>query len=67
MPAPQGKDVLISWTFLAHATLPFDDIVYSHRDHRLREGDGALLHVRMLIQRWEMQNLPADPRPATPE
>lgn len=34
-----------------NATLPFDDMVYSYRVHSLHDGDGALLHVRMLIQR----------------
>lgn len=38
---------------------PFDYMVYPHRDHGLREGDGTLVHVRMLILRYLMQNLPA--------
>lgn len=46
---------------------PFDYMVYPNRDHGLREGDGTLVHVRMLILRYLMQNLPAGPRPATPE
>jgi len=45
---------------------PFDYMVYPNRDHGLREGDGTLVHVRMLILRYLMQNLPAGPRPVTP-
>lgn len=41
---------------------PFDYMVYPNRDHGLREGDGTLVHVRMLILRYLMQNLPAGPR-----
>jgi len=44
---------------------PFDYMVYPNRDHGLREGDGTLVHVRMLILRYLMQNLPAGPRPVT--
>ena len=43
---------------------PFDYMVYPNRDHGLREGDGTLVHVRMLILRYLLQNLPAGPRPA---
>lgn len=46
---------------------PFDYMVYPHRDHGLREGEGTLVHVRMLILRYLMQNLPAGPQPATSE
>lgn len=46
---------------------PFDYMVYPNRDHGLREGEGTLVHVRMLILRYLMQNLPAGPRPVTPE
>lgn len=46
---------------------PFDYMVYPHRDHGLREGDGTLVHVRMLILRYLTQNLPAGPRPVNPE
>jgi len=45
----------------------FDYMVYPNRDHGLREGDGTLVHVRMLILRYLMQNLPAGPRPVTPD
>lgn len=41
---------------------PFDYMVYPNRDHGLREGDGTLVHVRMLILRYLTQNLPAGPR-----
>jgi len=41
---------------------PFDYMVYPNRDHGLREGDGTLVHVRMHILRYLMQNLPAGPR-----
>lgn len=44
---------------------PFDYMVYPNRDHGLREGDGTLVHVRMHILRYLLQNLPAGPRPAT--
>ena len=43
---------------------PFDYMVYPNRDHGLREGDGTLVHVRMHILRYLMQNLPAGPQPA---
>ncbi len=45
---------------------PFDYMVYPNRDHGLREGDGTLVHVRMHILRYLMQNLPAGPRPEKP-
>lgn len=45
---------------------PFDYMVYPNRDHGLREGDGTLVHVRMHIIRYLMQNLPAGPRPEKP-
>ena len=41
---------------------PFDYMVYPNRDHGLREGDGTLVHVRMHILRYLMQNLPAGAR-----
>ncbi|TWU04822.1 Prolyl tripeptidyl peptidase precursor [Stieleria varia] len=41
---------------------PFDYMVYPNRDHGLREGTGTLVHVRMLITRYLLQNLPAGPR-----
>jgi dipeptidyl-peptidase-4 len=44
---------------------PFDYMVYPNRDHGLREGDGTLVHVRMHILRYLMQNLPAGPRSET--
>ena len=44
---------------------PFDYMVYPNRDHGLREGDGTLVHVRMHILRYLLQNLPAGPRPAS--
>lgn len=44
---------------------PFDYMVYPHRDHGLREGDGTLVHVRMHILRYLLQNLPAGPRPVS--
>lgn len=45
---------------------PFDYMVYPNRDHGLREGEGTLVHVRMHILRYLMQNLPAGPRPFSP-
>jgi dipeptidyl-peptidase-4 len=41
---------------------PFDYMVYPNRDHGLREGDGTVVHVRMHILRYLLQNLPAGPR-----
>ncbi|MEQ1827482.1 MAG: prolyl oligopeptidase family serine peptidase, partial [Pirellula sp.] len=41
---------------------PFDYMVYPHRDHGLREGDGTLVHVRMHILRYLLDNLPPGPR-----
>ena len=45
---------------------PFDYMVYPNRDHGLREGEGTLVHVRMHILKYLMQNLPAGPRPEKP-
>jgi dipeptidyl-peptidase-4 len=41
---------------------PFDYMVYPNRDHGLREGSGSEVHVRMLITRYLLNNLPAGPR-----
>ncbi|MCC6507851.1 MAG: DPP IV N-terminal domain-containing protein [Pirellulaceae bacterium] len=41
---------------------PFDYMVYPNRDHGLREGDGTLVHVRMRILRYLLENLPSGPR-----
>ena len=38
---------------------PFDYMVYPNRNHGLREGRGTELHVRMLILRYLIENLPA--------
>ena len=46
---------------------PFDYMVYPNRDHGLREGDGTLVHVRMHILRYLINNLPSGPRPSNPE
>lgn len=40
----------------------FDYMVYPDRDHGLREGRGTVVHVRMLILRYLIENLPAGPR-----
>ena len=40
---------------------PFDYMVYPNRDHGLREGDGTMVHVRMHILRYLLENLPAGP------
>ncbi len=40
----------------------FDYMVYPQRDHGLREGEGTVLHVRMLITRYLVDNLPPGPR-----
>jgi dipeptidyl-peptidase-4 len=44
---------------------PFDYMVYPNRDHGLREGRGSEVHVRMLILRYLLQNLPAGARSET--
>ncbi len=41
---------------------PFDYMVYPNRDHGLREGDGTVIHVRMKILRYLIENLPRGPR-----
>jgi dipeptidyl-peptidase 4 len=41
---------------------PFDYMVYPNRDHGLREGVGTAVHVRMLMIRYLMDNLPPGPR-----
>jgi dipeptidyl-peptidase 4 len=41
---------------------PFDYMVYPNRDHGLSEGLGTVVHVRMLITRYLLENLPAGPR-----
>lgn len=38
---------------------PFDYMVYPNRNHGLREGRGTEVHVRMLILRYLIDNLPA--------
>ncbi|WDQ15271.1 S9 family peptidase [Rhodopirellula sp. P2] len=42
---------------------PFDYMVYPNRDHGLREGKGTEVHVRMLITRYLLENLPPGPLP----
>lgn len=42
---------------------PFDYMVYPNRDHGLREGTGTVVHVRMLILRYLIENLPRGPQP----
>ena len=41
---------------------PFDYMVYPNRDHGLREGKGTVVHVRMKILRYLIENLPRGPR-----
>ena len=41
---------------------PFDYMVYPNRDHGLREGKGTVVHVRMKILRYLVENLPRGPR-----
>ncbi len=36
----------------------FDYMVYPHRDHGLSEGRGSVVHVRMLVIRYLVENLP---------
>jgi dipeptidyl-peptidase 4 len=40
---------------------PFDYMVYPNRDHGLREGEGTIVHVRMHILRYLMNNLSPGP------
>ena len=40
----------------------FDYFVYPNRDHGLAEGEGSLVHVRMLIARYLLEHLPPGPR-----
>lgn len=44
---------------------PFDYMVYPNRDHGLREGKGTEVHVRMLITRYLLENLPPGPMPTS--
>jgi dipeptidyl-peptidase-4 len=44
---------------------PFDYMVYPNRDHGLREGIGSEVHVRMLVMRYLLENLPSGPLPLT--
>lgn len=39
----------------------FDYMVYPNRDHGLREGPGSEVHVRMLVIRYLVENLPRGP------
>lgn len=41
---------------------PFDYMVYPNRNHGLREGNGTVVHVRMRIIRYLLENLPRGPR-----
>ncbi len=41
---------------------PFDYMVYPNRNHGLREGKGTVVHVRMLILRYLIENLPRGPK-----
>ncbi len=41
---------------------PFDYMVYPNRDHGLSEGKGSVVHVRMKILRYLIDNLPRGPR-----
>ncbi len=41
---------------------PFDYMVYPNRNHGLREGSGTVVHVRMRIIRYLLENLPQGPR-----
>jgi dipeptidyl-peptidase 4 len=41
---------------------PFDYFTYPNRDHGLREGRGTAVHMRMLMARYLVENLPSDAR-----
>ena len=38
---------------------PVSRMVYPNRDHGLREGDGTVVHVRMLVLRYLIETFPA--------
>ncbi len=40
----------------------FDYMAYPHRDHGLREGPGSVVHVRMLMARYLIENLVPGPQ-----
>jgi len=44
---------------------PFDYMVYPNRDHGLREGIGSEVHVRMLMVRYLLENLPSGSLPVS--
>ena len=39
----------------------FDYFVYPNRDHGIRKGEGTSLHLRVMMARYLMNNLPAGP------
>ncbi|MFN7842496.1 MAG: DPP IV N-terminal domain-containing protein [Pirellula sp.] len=41
---------------------PFDYFVYPNRDHGIKEGDGTVVHFRMHMLRYLLENLPPQPR-----
>jgi len=40
----------------------FDYMVYPNRDHGIRKGEGTSLHLRIMMARYLINNLPAGPR-----
>ena len=40
----------------------FDYMVYPNRNHGLQEGNRTVVHVRMLITRYLLENLPPGPK-----
>lgn len=41
---------------------PFDYMVYPNRDHGIKEGDGTVVHFRMYMLRYLLENLPPLPK-----
>jgi dipeptidyl-peptidase-4 len=41
---------------------PFDYFVYPNRDHGIKEGDGTVVHFRMYMLRYLIENLPPQPK-----
>jgi dipeptidyl-peptidase-4 len=41
---------------------PFDYMTYPNRTHRINEGTGTSLHLRLLMARYLLEHLPRGPR-----
>jgi dipeptidyl-peptidase-4 len=56
----QGTERLIN--ALVAANRPFTMMAYPNRTHGIFEGEGTTMHLRSLLTRYLIQNLPAGPR-----